>query len=79
MSRNAWQGSKRVYICLGLPEIEGGQVGQGNKFLSYIPTYLCNRSATIKSRNLVLFFERYEMSTNVKEGGSLHISIGIHT
>ena len=62
-------------------DIEGGHVGLstylGNRFLFYIPTYRCNRSATIKSRNLVLVFERYEMSTNVCEFDYWVLLIGL--
>ena len=44
---------KEKGTCLRMRDIEGGQVGLstylGNKFPSYIPTYRCKRSATIKS------------------------------
>ena len=50
--------------CLGMRDMEGGQVGRstylGNKFLW--PTDL-----PVQQLNLVLIFERYEMSTYVCE------------
>ena len=59
-------------------DIEGEQVGLsmylGNKFLSSIPTYWCNRSEQL---NLLLVFERYEMSRYVFEFDYWVLLIGL--
>ena len=55
-------------------DIEGGQVRLnmylGNEFLSYIPT-------VVQQLNLVLVFERYEMSTYVCEFDYWVLLIGL--
>ena len=67
--------------CLGMLDMEGRQVGRskylGNKFLFYIEGLQTYRSNVVLQLNLVLIFERYEMSTYVCEIGFWVLLIGL--
>ena len=68
--------------CLGMRDMEGGQVGRsmhlGNKFLFYYyRTYRLTGATVVQQLNLVLIFERYEVSTYVCEFDLWVLLIGL--